>query len=98
MCVDSHWEDISFRLDNLNILTRFCERLVSQYTTNQYIPLCRVINSWIAFALVGDTVALWLVCLEAGSDIPGLSLARVTLLYSVGEDPFLLQFLSLLKI
>ena len=29
VCVDSHWEDISFRLDNLNILTRLCERLVS---------------------------------------------------------------------
>lgn len=27
VCVDSHWEDISFRLDNLNILTRMCERL-----------------------------------------------------------------------
>ena len=30
VCVDSHWEDISFRLDNLNILTRLCERLVSK--------------------------------------------------------------------
>ena len=27
--VDSHWEDIAFRLDSLNILTRLCERLVS---------------------------------------------------------------------
>ncbi|XP_068709292.1 myoferlin-like isoform X2 [Montipora foliosa] len=27
--VDSHWEDIAFRLDNLNMLTRMCERLES---------------------------------------------------------------------
>ena len=36
VCVDSHWEDISFRLDNLNILTRMCERLVSQGHKYQY--------------------------------------------------------------
>lgn len=29
VCVDSHWEDIAFRLDNLNMLTRMCERLES---------------------------------------------------------------------
>ena len=27
--VDSHWEDIAFRLEPLNILTRMCEQLVS---------------------------------------------------------------------
>lgn len=29
VCVDSHWEDIGFRLGTLNILLRMCERLVS---------------------------------------------------------------------
>lgn len=27
--MDSHWEDIAFRLEPLNILTRMCEQLVS---------------------------------------------------------------------
>ena len=29
--VDSHWEDIAFRLEPLNILTRMCEQLVSTF-------------------------------------------------------------------
>lgn len=40
VCVDSHWEDISFRLDNLNILTRLCERLVSIMNQSRVIMLC----------------------------------------------------------
>lgn len=39
VCVDSHWEDISFRLDNLNILTRLCERLVSIMNQSRVVCL-----------------------------------------------------------
>jgi len=56
VCVDSHWEDISFRLDNLNILTRLCERLVS-ITKHKRVRLLGLCPQNFAFLI--KTVQSW---------------------------------------
>lgn len=55
--VDSHWEDIAFRFEPLNILTRMCERLVCFYFKIANIlynsfacclyPVLLVLRSWL---------------------------------------------------